>query len=172
MSLLAAAGELATDFGITDWPSGAAIWGVQKCFDAWIQERGGKNSGHDDREALRCVKQYIEQHPNDFEIAGGGRAPVLSTSNNGAAPIVRDRAGFRRTTIKRGIEYLFLTETFRTRVVPKFNEKSVLKALQTHGLLRRKDSHWGVQFRKNGERMWVYCVSGRILEWDAERGEQ
>lgn len=168
MALLAAGGELATDLSITGWEEGHAIWGVRQCFDSWILGRGGQHTAHDDREALRCVKGYIEQHPNEFEPIGGGRVSMLPTSN-GPTAIVRDRVGYRRQTDNTEVEYLFLTETFRTRVVPKFNVRSVLKALQAHGFLRRQGRNWAIKTTVNGEDTRVYCTLGKILAWDPDQ---
>jgi lambda family phage portal protein len=35
------AGEYATKNGLTDWPEGAAIDGCMRCFDSWLEEKGG-----------------------------------------------------------------------------------------------------------------------------------
>ena len=39
-ALIAAAGRLATAFGITGWPADEASRGVGKCFRAWLDQRG------------------------------------------------------------------------------------------------------------------------------------
>jgi hypothetical protein len=175
MSLLAAAGELATNWGITGWEPGEANWGVRKCFESWIQSRGGTNTAHDERESLRAVKGYIEQHPNEFELVGGGRVSTPAASN---APtlIVRERVGYRRHTGNTGVEYLFLPETFRARVVAGFDVRSVLKTLHAHDFLRRQGRNWAIKTTVNGEDARVYCVLGKILAWDPDQdiepGEQ
>lgn len=37
---MAAAGELATELGITSWPSGEALRAARVCLQAWLDERG------------------------------------------------------------------------------------------------------------------------------------
>lgn len=39
-ALVAAAGELATELGITSWPSGEALRAARVCLQAWLDERG------------------------------------------------------------------------------------------------------------------------------------
>ena len=39
-ALIAAAGQLATEFGITGWEKGEPYWAMKKCFAAWTKKRG------------------------------------------------------------------------------------------------------------------------------------
>lgn len=39
--LVGAAGEIASHFGVTAWPEGAALQAAEACFQAWLQVRGG-----------------------------------------------------------------------------------------------------------------------------------
>lgn len=43
-ALVAAAGELATAFGVTGWPDGSALEASRRCFVDWLGERGGIGS--------------------------------------------------------------------------------------------------------------------------------
>lgn len=54
-SLVAAAGELASDLGVTGWPPGAAATAALRCFRDWLSERGGIGSSEvaDARARLR-----------------------------------------------------------------------------------------------------------------------
>lgn len=50
-ALLAVAGELATEAGITGWEPGEAECAARKCLDAWIQDRG-HTANQEDADAL------------------------------------------------------------------------------------------------------------------------
>ncbi len=52
-AIIAAGGELATEYGLTGWEKGAAIEGVSKCFNDWLITRGGVES----LEKMRALKQ-------------------------------------------------------------------------------------------------------------------
>src|SRR5690606_27881131 len=60
-ALLAVAGELATCRGITGWTVGNAIWAVKRCFQAWLNARGGSGNLEEQR-IIAHVKAFIEQH--------------------------------------------------------------------------------------------------------------
>lgn len=60
-ALVAAAGELASEAGITGWPAGIASAGVRRCFDDWLAARGHLDNG-EDAQALAQVKAGIEKN--------------------------------------------------------------------------------------------------------------
>lgn len=60
-AVVAAAGELATDMGLTGWQEGEAAIAAAHCFKAWIGHRGGLGSS-EEREALKQVKYFLEQN--------------------------------------------------------------------------------------------------------------
>ena len=39
-ALIAAGGELATQYGVTGWPPGEAGQAATRCFQAWLEQRG------------------------------------------------------------------------------------------------------------------------------------
>lgn len=57
-ALLAVAGELATEAGITGWEPGEAEHAARKCLDAWIQDRG-HTANQEDADALEKVRRFI-----------------------------------------------------------------------------------------------------------------
>ena len=60
-AIIAAAGELAAQFGIVPWPDGAASWAARVCFDAWLKARGGAGN-QEPRDMLAQVRHFLEQH--------------------------------------------------------------------------------------------------------------
>ena len=107
-SLIAAAGELATEYGLTGWPKGAAIWGAGECFEAWLATWG---TGY--KEEARLVQQVREY----FEKHGEARfTPMHDTTGNPEPDTDRatiNRAGFRQRDTDGETEYFVLPEAFR-----------------------------------------------------------
>jgi putative DNA primase/helicase len=86
-ALFALAGELATEYDITDWLPGTATRAAEAAFQAWHAPRGkGSAEG---QQALRAILTFIEKHGTSrFQDAAPGREVT--------GPMVRDRAGWFR----------------------------------------------------------------------------
>jgi uncharacterized protein (DUF927 family) len=130
-ALVAAAGELATRFGVTGWDEGDAKRAAEACFQAWLKERGGTKSMDLDA-AVRQVQAFIEAH-------GPGRFQPLRVeySSNHGDPIsqrILNRAGFW-TQDEDAREYLVLPECFRNEVCANFDYRAVASELKKRGYL-------------------------------------
>ena len=87
---MAAAGSLATAFGITGWSDDEADRAALACFRAWLERRGSAGD-HDIEAGIRQVVAYIEAHGSSrFEAA-------WEATTEG----VINRAGFRRCDEKK-----------------------------------------------------------------------
>ena len=64
--LLAAAGELASSYGIVGWQSGNATLSAKRCFDAWLHHRGGRGA-QEVETAIAQLRLTIERDGN-FQI--------------------------------------------------------------------------------------------------------
>ncbi|NBQ68915.1 MAG: DUF927 domain-containing protein [Nitrosomonadaceae bacterium] len=60
-ALAGAAGELATDWGITGWQPGASMQSAITCFKAWLQAFGGEGN-KEDRAMIEQVRHFLELH--------------------------------------------------------------------------------------------------------------
>ena len=60
-ALVAAAGELATQFGLTGWQRGESFQAAQKCFHSW-QETFGSDGNREDRSIMAQVRAFFESH--------------------------------------------------------------------------------------------------------------
>jgi putative DNA primase/helicase len=92
-ALIIAAGELATAYGITGWNEGDAFWAGQKCFDSWIQARGGIGL-KEEANVLSQIRLFFQLHGESrFSLWGNFQKSEdlvdLKTCN---------RAGFRKRT--------------------------------------------------------------------------
>jgi putative DNA primase/helicase len=93
-ALVAAAGELATQAGLTGWPVGEATQGAKSCFDAWLSARGG-NGNAEEYAMLAQVRSFIQLH-------GAGRFTWWHRAGDDHAPNTLARAGYRRMVTPEG----------------------------------------------------------------------
>lgn len=126
-AVVAAAGELATEAGITGWPEGEATQAARACFNAWLASRGGIGNA-EDGQMLRQVRRFFEAH-------GEGRFTEWSRAADDHAPKTLHRAGFRKAIKDEAgdavsWEYYVFTETFRTELCEGFDPKAVLRILR------------------------------------------
>ncbi|MDG4591288.1 MAG: DUF927 domain-containing protein [Defluviicoccus sp.] len=123
-ALVAAAGELATEYGLTGWREGEAARAAAVCFRAWLSARGTAGAA-EPAAMLAQVRGFLEAH-------GESRFAPMDQADNRATI---NRAGFRRETSE-GTEYLILRESFR-EICTGFDHKAVAKALAEAGALTR-----------------------------------
>jgi putative DNA primase/helicase len=152
-ALVGAAGELATEAGLTGWPAGESDAAARACFNAWLAARGGNGNG-EVVAMLRAVRRFLETH-------GEGRFAMWHRSADDHAPKTLQRAGVRRmlnadgepikTNSQHGsefgdrmpaalgegvsFEYFILAETFRAEVCQGFDYQAVARVLVEHGCL-------------------------------------
>lgn len=123
-ALVAAAGELATAFGITGWKNGEASESTKACFFDWLKSRGG-NTSQEELSILSQVKRFFEQH-GESRFTPWDAPSDQKTIN---------RAGFRKL-VDGGVEYFVLPETFKSDVAVGFDHRLVSKVCVKYGLLR------------------------------------
>lgn len=151
-SLVAAAGELATMWGITGWPQGEASNAAAKCFKDWLASRGGSGN-QEEASMIAQVRQFFELH-GESRFTDWDR-PASDTSQH--APKTVNRAGYRKhidakddsgqpiytgETYPEGDEkrardtdyYVFPT-VFEQEVCKGFDYKTVCRLLVDRGIL-------------------------------------
>lgn len=85
LGLVAAAGELATSFDLTDWTPGAARDAALDVLGAWLDGRGGGGSA-EAREAVERVRAFL---------VANGDARFERTEKFGDSRLISNRAGWR-----------------------------------------------------------------------------
>lgn len=165
-ALVAAAGELASRWGITGWEAGAAEGAARTCFRAWLELRGGPANVEPARMVAQ-VRQFLERH-------GESRfAPWKDDGSNDW--ITKDRAGFRKAFVQTGtLEYAdgfyVLRETFRDEMSAGFDPRDVARALADAGALERtkggKSYMQKVRLPRIGN-TWCYVILPSIWETGA-----
>ena len=127
-ALISAAGELATQYGITAWPVGEAEQAVARCFQDWIDYRGGaENQEH------LAIRTYIRRF---FEMHGESRFSPWEETQNSHTPY---RAGFKKATAL-GMSYYVLPEVFREELCAGFDYRAVTRLLLTQRWLEPGDN--------------------------------
>jgi putative DNA primase/helicase len=162
-ALMALAGELATEYGITGWKEGTAVAAAAEGLKAWRSLRGPRNDER--RQVLEAVSGFIERH-GDSRFSSTDKEERYSPAGEslgpdpriGAEAIVRDRAGWWRDGEGERV-YLFTAEGMR-EALKGFDFNPALTALQEAGALPAADKN-GVRStnpRIGGRRVRVYTI--------------
>jgi uncharacterized protein (DUF927 family) len=124
-ALIAAAGTLATAFGILPWPKEEADRAAACCFKAWLEKRGGAGALEFET-GLAQIRRFIEAHASSrFQTIG---------EQEGEARII-NRAGFRRKGDDGRWEYFVLPEAWKSEVCAGHDARVLAKELTRRGFL-------------------------------------
>jgi putative DNA primase/helicase len=189
-ALAACAGELATQAGITGWPPGEAEQAAAKCMAAWIEARGGIESG-EDGQARRQVQNLMRLHqksrfialdritdthaPNVANVLGYSRF-VGSVSGK---PIERENPYARESAAIDGmpasddaedveIQFIIPPDAWR-EICAGYNPEKVRRLLADLGLLDTDKNHLTKNMRlpgQGGKQTRCTVVRGAILTAD------
>lgn len=125
-SLIAAAGELATDMGITGWEEGTAFREVGTCFKAWLDTWGGTDC-KENQLMIQDVRRFFEAH-------GESRFSDMKNNQNNNGRDTINRAGFRELNKDGVYEYYVLRETFK-EICSGHDIKLATKCLVERGII-------------------------------------
>jgi putative DNA primase/helicase len=139
-ALVAIAGELATQAGITGWQQGRAFEAVAQCFNIWLGNLGnGENM--EETKVLEHIKAF-------FEANGTSRFENLTVIRHVDGEVIRprihNRVGYYDPEEK---TYLVSPTMFKKEMCIGMNEASVKKALIGHG--------WIKEFVEGGKKLYV-----------------
>ena len=187
-ALVAAAGELGTQAGITGWPEGEATRAVRACFETWLSARGGLGN-LEQNQMLGQVRNFLQLH-------GGGRFTWWHRAADDHAPNTLSRAGYKRMINDDGkpvksnaehqrefgermgdadaqgvaTEYFIFPEVFDKEVCQGFDAKAVKRLLRDLGQLHAEsDTRYERKERLPGiGNTRVIKIMPSIFEGDAE----
>jgi len=156
-ALVAAAGELATAWGITGWERGEAAKAAQICLTSWVKNRGGMDK-KEDGDVVRQVKRFLQEH-------GDARFVRLDDDSNNFR--TQYRAGYRGNHNGEHVFYV-LGEVFTNEVIKGFDFKFAGKVLKEKGYLCTNEGK-RLTFKMSatpddGTRPRVYAINAKILE--------
>ena len=156
-AIVAAAGEMATQAGITGWQAGQATKAVITCLDNWL-DNYGRDGEHEQRQIIEHIKAFIEQH-------GSSRfQPCYRSNRLDFEEKTSNRVGYRNMDTG---DYYFSKETFDSVCAP-FSKKKVLHVLEEANLLLLNQGDRKIYKTPdtlfNGKhRPSVYAVTAKIL---------
>lgn len=160
--LVAAAGELASGYGLTGWKPGNAFAAVGKCFAAWRLAFGDAGAEpREDRDLFAQVRAFFQVHGSarfeDFDAKGG--YPV------------HNRAGFFRKAGDGERQFMVMTEPFRIELCEGFDARDAAATLAAAGWIKPgadgKTSH-SVRIPGVGgsEKARVYVFTSKVFTDD------
>lgn len=149
---VAAAGELATEQGLTGWSKGTAMESCLRCFNSW-NERFGEPQ-REEQSIKQAVRTFLELH-------GASRFDDMDSSTD---RIISNRAGFYRVLSDGGREYRVFTDVFRREICVGADYRTAEKYLVSIGWLRADSSSSRPKERlpgfKNPQR--IYSFTDRV----------
>lgn len=140
-AVLALAGELATDYGVTGWPEGEAIRAAAVGLRLWLGMRDGKTTDAEGPQVVDQVTEFIERH-------GDSR---FSDADSEQAQPVRERAGYWRQRDGERV-YLFTAAGMR-EALRGFDYKRARTHLVQAGMLQALE----------GSSLWIGGRKGRFF---------
>ena len=154
-ALIAAAGQLAADFGVVPWPEGESARAAKKCFEAWLTGRGSAGP-LETMNALSHIRSVIELHgATRFQVCGSLLTPAGGYVNNRLGYVDEGDANL----------FYFSLETFKKEVCKGFDYKQVLKALRAVGALDHEAGRYTKKARLEGTKgsQRFYAVKADVL---------
>lgn len=124
-ALVAIAGELATEYGLTGWQKGEAIDAAFDCFAAW-QDAFGCEGNREERAIFSQVRSF-------FALHGASRFANVKNANDDK---LTNRAGFYQTDDEGFRVFLVLTEVFKKEICEGYDAKMVIQVLLNAGWLK------------------------------------
>lgn len=182
-ALVATAGELATEAGITGWPHGHALWAARQCFNAWLGARGHLDNG-EDAAMLRQVRAWLEKNADalltythramdDHKPATPLRAGFKRLIDEDGKPLRIDAAtdyveklSTQESSERRAalVEFLVLPEAFRRDLCKGFEAGAVARVLKQRGHLVHENDRLTVKHRLPGMgKVPVYHIKPSIF---------
>lgn len=155
-ALVAAAGELATQNGLTGWQKGNALEASIKCFGSWRDRYG--STPKEDQVIEERVLAFFDAHQNSrFELKA-------STEQQR----IHNQAGFYEIGLGGNRIYIVFTEVFRKEICQGLDYRVASRYLLRKGWLKAHDSGCMAKVRipgsKNPRR--VYLFTEKIWEED------
>ena len=148
-ALIAAAGEMATAWGLTGWPKGEASRAALAALRLWIDGRGGVGPA-EDREAVARTRAFIAAH---------GSARFDRLDDDGSAPRVANRAGWRD-----GESFFVAADTWSREIHAGADPAQAARAVRAAGFLVA-DAGERLQTKapRAAGRARCYCIRAEIM---------
>lgn len=174
--LIATAGELATEFGITGWFPGTASAAAASAFKKWVDVRGGDGKEPaEDRAAIRQVTELIVRYGESRfdELDKRGFRVVFGRVDEGSSPPLPRtaliRLGWRKGY---GDDRIWMIEdsVWESEFCRGFDPVQVSRALARHGMLKcAKDRFTYAERFEDKRNKRFHVITAKILTRDYDR---
>jgi uncharacterized protein (DUF927 family) len=154
-ALIGMAGEIAAGAGILPWAPGTGIQAATRCFQDWLEARGGIEPS-EITDGIDQVRAFVAAH---------GMSRFVPAWERTADQIVRDVAGYRKREGE-GWDYYVTPSAWKDEVCKGFNAPTIAAALITRQLMIAPEtgSHLScvVRVPEQGSQR-LYRLSSRLL---------
>jgi putative DNA primase/helicase len=155
-ALVGAAGELATQMGITGWTQGEAWHAAERLFQEWLVTKHDVMVDVDT--PIRRLRELFLHHPERFSLVENSDDEVPNL------------AGYLHNKPTAGeSEFWLLPEVFQREICAGVSPQLVARELERRGHLRRQGEHFTAKVRVPDEKnpLRVYRVRESLLRDDA-----
>jgi hypothetical protein len=163
---IAAAGELAAEFGVTPWPSGWAFDCALKLYRRWATAFG-RDAPREERQVLRQIRAAIESRRAAFQSLdrpSGEPGEEADDTERVREARSLETLGYR---LVRGPDVIFaFHRTGWAEVNRGFDPIECARICDRAGLLVRDGDRLQKSIKIKGEPYKLYCVRAAILEAD------
>jgi putative DNA primase/helicase len=174
--LIATAGELATEFGVTGWQPGVATAAAVAAFKRWVEARGGDGKEPaEDRAAIRQVTSIIVNYGESrFDEVDERGFPVEPPVDGEGRPAPGPRPALVRYGWRKGEGddriWMIDDAIWESVFCQGFDPIQVSKALARHGLLKHAKGRLTYAERFQGKRdKRFHVITGKIVASDYDR---
>lgn len=160
-AIVAAAGELATELGISGWPQGEATRAVRVCLKAWLDERGHLGN-KEDKATLDQVRGFVVAHQHS-------RFADWFDPTHRPANMV----GYRKKDAD-GVSFIVLPPGWNEITRGRDPKRVAQLCLEAGYLLPSNDGKRAqrkIRLRDGGATVWIYMLTERVLADEADGPE-
>ncbi len=152
-ALVALAGELATEYKVTGWTSGAALEAALTCFNKWRDHRG--KGATEDRVILQSIRGFIDKFGDSRFSSKDDRHDITASAG---------RAGYFTGAGEDRI-YLFNEPGLKEAAGVGYDMKRIIEALtKASWLIRGTDGKPKAQHKVDGKNAKFYTVAAQECE--------
>lgn len=158
-ALVAAAGELASEYGITGWQLGVANKAIMQCYHAWLAGRDAGTGSYEKDLILRQIRHFFQSHAARFDV-------FELSSNELYRTVPNNCAGFR----SRDGDFYVYPETFRNEICKGLgNIKEVAKVMiENRWLLDSSGSSINIWVPRQNKTIRLYHFSSAVIGENAK----
>lgn len=167
-ALLAAAGELATEFGITGWNNGDATIAALRGLQDWLAARA--TTGElEDWQILRRVRKFVEEYGTSrFQEAGGFGDEQLEEDPDGMR--ILKRAGYTKVASDGARIWYVVPEVLDSEICARYSQPRVRRLLKARSWLQTDQGRFTKNVRLPGskEPRKMIVLTSKVLEDEIE----